>query len=59
MLEQKIKRGRKGSTKEKAQNFLDLNNQGYTLESIGRTYNLHHSNVSRAIRKLKNGGYDS
>ncbi|MBL0603815.1 MULTISPECIES: hypothetical protein [Aeromonas] len=58
MLEQKKKVGRKGVSKEVAQEMLALSNQNYTLESIGKKFNLNKSSVSRTIQRLKDGKYD-
>lgn len=59
MLQQKKPRGRYSAiTKEQAQEMLRLNNQGFTLLSIGEQYNIHQSNVTRAIQRLKDGKYN-
>lgn len=60
MLEQKKKRGPKGKiTKEMAEEMLRLNQQGYTMESIGKQFNCTQPNVSRCIQRLKAGGYNA
>lgn len=59
MLVQKKQRGRFSTvTKEQAQEMLRLNNQRFTLLSIGEQYKIHQSNVTRAIQRLKDGKYD-